>query len=214
MTTLLSVNNLSFEYGKEKVLDDVSFSLNEGDYAIFIGENGAGKSTFLKILLGMLKGTGEINFPEENHNIGYVPQIGVEYKADFPITCFELVSLALYPELKGLKILNSEQKKRVKDALFTVQMEEYRDKLFFDLSGGQRQRVLIAKALVSKPKLLILDEPTNGLDDKMKSQLYELLSHLNKFHGITILLVTHDINYAKNFEGRVFEIKDGKIREV
>lgn len=214
MSVILSVDNLSFDYGKEKVLEDVSFSLNEGDFALFIGENGAGKSTFLKLLLGQLKGRGEINFSEGNYNIGYVPQIGVEYKADFPITCFELVSLALYPELKGLKILNWDQKKRVEDALYTVQMEEYKDKLFFDLSGGQRQRVLIAKALVSKPKLLILDEPTNGLDDKIKAQIYELLSHLNLTHGITILLVTHDMDYAQNFNGRVFEIRDKKIREV
>lgn len=214
---LLEIKNLSFKYSDDLILDDINFDVYKGDYIALIGSNGAGKSTLIKLILNQLNPLfGTISFYIENglKDIGYVPQLSVPASLEFPITVTELLSLSLYPRNKGFKKLKDFDIERIENALNLVGMAKYRDRLYTELSGGQRQRVLIAKALVSTPEFLILDEPMTGVDKESKESLFHLLSHINREHNITILMITHDLDEIEDNVNKVFEIKDKKIREV
>lgn len=214
---LLEIKNLSFKYSDELVLDDINFDVYRGDYIALIGSNGAGKSTLVKLILNQLKPlTGTVSFYTKNglNDIGYVPQLSVPSSLEFPITVGELLSLALYPRNKGFRKLKSYDREKITSALNLVGMEKYRDRLYTELSGGQRQRVLIAKTLVATPEFLILDEPMTGVDRESKESLFNLLSHINREHNITILMITHNLEEVEENVNKVFEIKDEKIREV
>ncbi|MDU1954713.1 MULTISPECIES: metal ABC transporter ATP-binding protein [Peptoniphilus] len=214
---LLEIKNLSFKYSDDLILDDINFDVYKGDYIALIGSNGAGKSTLIKLILNQLNPLfGTISFYIENglKDIGYVPQLSVSASLEFPITVTELLSLSLYPRNKGFKKLKDFDIERIENALNLVGMAKYRDRLYTELSGGQRQRVLIAKALVSTPEFLILDEPMTGVDKESKESLFHLLSHINREHNITILMITHDLDEIEDNVNKVFEIKDKKIREV
>lgn len=214
---LLEIKNLSFKYSDDLILDDINFDVYKGDYIALIGSNGAGKSTLIKLILNQLNPLfGTISFYIENglKDIGYVPQLSVSASLEFPITVTELLSLSLYPRNKGFKKLKDFDIERIENALNLVGMAKYRDRLYTKLSGGQRQRVLIAKALVSTPEFLILDEPMTGVDKESKESLFHLLSHINREHNITILMITHDLDEIEDNVNKVFEIKDKKIREV
>ncbi|MFR9276684.1 metal ABC transporter ATP-binding protein [Peptoniphilus senegalensis] len=214
---LLEIKNLSFKYSDELVLDDINFDVYRGDYIALIGSNGAGKSTLVKLILNQLKPlTGTVSFYTKNglKDIGYVPQLSVPSSLEFPITVGELLSLALYPRNKGFRKLKSYDREKITSALNLVGMEKYRDRLYTELSGGQRQRVLIAKTLVATPEFLILDEPMTGVDRESKESLFNLLSHINREHNITILMITHNLEEVEENVNKVFEIKDEKIREV
>ncbi|MCD1147455.1 metal ABC transporter ATP-binding protein [Peptoniphilus sp. KCTC 25270] len=220
MNTILKVENLYFSYGHEWVIEGANLSMERGDFGALIGSNGAGKTTLIKLLLGILKpnkGTISLEGKERKagidySNVSYVPQLmaGVEH---FPITVEELIGLSLYRELKGWKRLNDSQKKRIHDSLKLVGLEDKEKELYQNLSGGQRQRVLIAKALVSLPEILIMDEPTTGIDAKTRKNLFHLLSHLNQDHNITILMITHDLHAVEAILNRVFVLDEGKIYE-
>ena len=214
---LLEIKNLSFKYSDELVLDDINFDVYRGDYIALIGSNGAGKSTLVKLILNQLKPlTGTVSFYTKNglKDIGYVPQLSVPSSLEFPITVTELLSLALYPKNKGFRKLKSYDREKITSALKLVGMEKYKDRLYTELSGGQRQRVLIAKTLVATPEFLILDEPMTGVDRESKESLFYLLSHINREHNITILMITHNLEEVEENVNKVFEIKDEKIREV
>ncbi|MDU1043794.1 MULTISPECIES: metal ABC transporter ATP-binding protein [Peptoniphilus] len=214
---LLEIKNLSFKYSDDLILDDINFDVYKGDYIALIGSNGAGKSTLIKLILNQLNPLfGTISFYIENglKDIGYVPQLSVSASLEFPITVTELLSLSLYPRNKGFKKLKDFDIERIENALNLVGMAKYRDRLYTELSGGQRQRVLIAKTLVSTPEFLILDEPMTGVDKESKESLFHLLSHINREHNITILMITHDLDEIEDNVNKVFEIKDKKIREV
>ncbi len=214
---LLEIKNLSFKYSDDLILDDINFDVYKGDYIALIGSNGAGKSTLIKLILNQLNPLfGIISFYIENglKDIGYVPQLSVSASLEFPITVTELLSLSLYPRNKGFKKLKDFDIERIENALNLVGMAKYRDRLYTELSGGQRQRVLIAKTLVSTPEFLILDEPMTGVDKESKESLFHLLSHINREHNITILMITHDLDEIEDNVNKVFEIKDKKIREV
>ncbi|NMW84837.1 ABC transporter ATP-binding protein [Peptoniphilus sp. AGMB00490] len=214
---LLEIKNLSFKYSDELVLDDINFDVYRGDYIALIGSNGAGKSTLVKLILNQLKPlTGTISFYTKKglKDIGYVPQLSIPSSLEFPITVIELLSLALYPKNKGFKKLKEYDREKIFNALNLVGMEKYKDRLYTELSGGQRQRVLIAKTLVATPEFLILDEPMTGVDRESKNSLFHLLSHINRKHAITILMITHNLEEVEENVNKVFEIKDEKIREV
>ena len=214
---LLEIKNLSFKYSDDLVLDDINFDVYRGDYIALIGSNGAGKSTLVKLILNQLKPlTGTVSFYTKNglKDIGYVPQLSVPSSLEFPITVTELLSLALYPKNKGFRKLKAYDREKITSALKLVSMEKYMDRLYTELSGGQRQRVLIAKTLVATPEFLILDEPMTGVDRESKESLFHLLSHINREHNITILMITHNLEEVEENVNKVFEIKDEKIREV
>ncbi|MGI5949934.1 metal ABC transporter ATP-binding protein, partial [Peptoniphilus sp.] len=153
----------------------------------------------------------DVNFSD----IGYVPQIDASTNLQFPITVFELVSLALFSKDKrGFNRINKADRDKVMQALQIVKMQDYSKNLYSELSGGQRQRVLIAKTLVSTPKFLVLDEPMTGIDKESRQSLLKLLEHINKSHNITILMITHDLAEVRENVTKIYTVADHKIREV
>ncbi len=199
---IIEVKNVSFAYAQEQVLKNISINVHEGDYLGVIGPNGGGKTTFLKIMLGLLKPTqgqvllfGEPLKKFKNWSkIGYVPQKAVNFDAQFPATVFEVVLMGCYAKRGLLRWSTREDKKRVEEVLEQVGMLDFRNRLIGDLSGGQQQRVFIARALVAQPEVMFLDEPTAGIDVKKQEQFYTLLKQLNVSLNLTLVLVSHDID--------------------
>ena len=191
---ILKVNGLSLGYEKQVVIKDISFEVNNKDFILVIGSNGAGKSTLIKGILGILKPiSGEIIYDSETKNhIGYMPQ---ETKVDrnFPASVMEIVLSGLINKMGRRPFYNKEDKKKALEALKILKIENLEKKIFSELSGGQRQKVLLARSLCATTNLLILDEPSNNLDQESKVEFYSTLKHLNEGHGITIIMITHDI---------------------
>ncbi len=208
MEELINVKNLCFSYRNEKILNNINFSINKGDFVGITGANGSGKSTLLKLILGFLKpDEGKIDFLKNQDNlmIGYVPQNNHEKTISFPITAEEIISMSVKK--------SEHSNEKIENVLELVDMTEKRHYNYNKMSGGEQERIMIAKALVNDPEILIFDEPTAGLDQSSKENLFEILKHLNSFHGITILIVTHELDFAKDYFNRVFRL-DGEFSEV
>ena len=197
---VIETENLSYK----DILTNVSVGIKRGEYAAIIGPNGGGKSTFIKLILGLLKPTGGVIriFGREQaafadkQKIGYVPQGVSRVDENFPISVEEVVRLGL-PQKGGifgaLSKITSEERDLTLSSMQKMGVLELKNRRISDLSGGQRQRVMIARALASKPQILILDEPNTGVDTGSQKSFYELLAKLNKEEGITVLFVTHDL---------------------
>ena len=183
---MVIIKNLTFKYNNEIVLDNINLEIKKDDYLALIGPNGGGKTTLIKLILGLLKPTsGEIKL--QTNKIGYVPQY-TNFSLDIPI---RVVDVVLQGRLNKFKFFyNNEDKKIALEKLKLVNMENFANKKISQLSGGQRQRVLIARALVSEPEILILDEPTSAIDIKGQKEIYQILKDLN----ITKIIISHDIN--------------------
>lgn len=202
---LIELQNISFQYDYTKVLSQLSLTIHEGDYVALLGPNGSGKSTLLKIILGLLKpSSGNITlFGEDAAKfkkrewIGYVSQKANAFNGGFPATVKEVVASGLTKKLGLFKRKANNQDALVKEALEAVDMYPYLNRNIGELSGGQQQRVFIARALIAKPKMLILDEPTVGIDKENVAIFYQLMEKLNKA-GMTLLIVTHDMNVIEN----------------
>lgn len=187
---VVAINNISFSYHGQSVLNKINLTIKRGEFLGIIGPNGSGKTTLLKIILGLLKPhTGSVNlFGTPLHRfrqwskLGYVPQKAGLSAVPFPITVDEVVSLSIHDE------------EAIAAALQAVDMVPARKKLLSELSSGQQQRVFIARALASKPQLLILDEPTVGVDIDAQEKFYSLLRSLHKKEQLTLILVSHDID--------------------
>ena len=197
---LINISNLYYKYHKTDVLENINLSIKDDDFLAIIGPNGGGKSTLLKLILGLLTPvTGKIEKKLKNSLIGYVPQ-NTNLNIDFPITALEIVLMGHIVSKKRIFGYSKEDIACAMDSLKKVSMEKFANSKIGDLSGGQRQRVFIARALCSNPKIMLLDEPTASIDVKGQREIYELLKELNKF--ICIVVVSHDIsvllNYAKN----------------
>lgn len=203
---VIEIDNVSFQYDYTQVLQNISFSVQEGDFLALLGPNGSGKSTLLKIMLGLLKPmTGQVKMfgkPiqqfQEKELIGYVSQKSNAFNSGFPATVFEVVRSGLTKKVGLFKGFPKDAKKRVLEALQAVGMEAFVDRNIGQLSGGQQQRVFIARALVAKPKVLILDEPTVGIDHDNVQAFYNMLAELNVKQRITMILVTHDVDMVSN----------------
>ena len=202
----IELKNISAGYDNDIVIENINSNIYDGDFFGIIGPNGGGKSTLLKIILGLLnpiKGTVKIyeQIPKIGRkNIGYVPQYS-EYDKQYPISVWDVVLMGRR-SVRGIHpIYSSDDKKATVEALKKVSMLEYKKRHISELSGGQRQRVFIARALVSNPKILLLDEPTASIDKDLQINFYNLLKELNK--NVTILLVTHDIGVISSYVTRV-----------
>jgi zinc transport system ATP-binding protein len=194
---IVEMVDVSFMYENTSVLEHITLGIHDGDYLGVIGPNGGGKTTLLKIMLGLLKPTsGEIKI--NGHRIGYVPQRAVNFDLAFPATVMEVVEMGRYAKKGIFKNLNKTDAIAVKEALERVEMWEYRNKLIGELSGGQQQRVFIARALAGNPKIVFLDEPTVGVDIGASEKFYELMHRLNRDMGLTLVLVSHDIGVIAN----------------
>ena len=203
MQPIINVDNLSYYYDSFPSLDHVSFSVEKGDFLGIIGPNGAGKTTLFQCILGILNNfSGEISLFGSNikqnkkilQRIGYVPQ-KKSVEQTFPATVSEIVSLGVIG--KDIK------KESIESAIDFVELGSYRYKRIGELSEGQQQRVIIAKALVKQPELLILDEPTTGIDSVAQNKFYDLLTRLNKDRGITIIWSSHDMNAVEKLASKV-----------
>ena len=201
MQAIIEIKDLYYRYEKESVLEDITITVPDGAFLAIVGPNGSGKSTLLKLILGLLKLQRgnivlfgqEINKFKDWQKIGYVSQKANSFNTGFPATVFEVVSSGLTKKLGLFTFFKKEHRQRVIEALDAVGMKAFSHRNIGELSGGQQQRVFIARALVSEPKLLILDEPTVGVDAENVHSFYEMLGDLNSSRGITLLLVTHDI---------------------
>lgn len=218
---ILRLKNVTFSYGNSVILDDVGTAIHEGDFLGIVGPNGSGKSTLLKICLGMIKpqkGSIEIFDTPINRfkgwgKIGYIPQKATAFNQGFPATVEEVVKANLYPIIGLAGRAGKKHKAQVDEALDTVGMKDYKQRLVGRLSGGQQQRVFIAKALVSAPRIIFMDEPTVGIDSKSEESFYELMETLNKRKNITLVMVTHDIGAIDKRINRILCLSDGKILE-
>ncbi len=208
---LVRVREVSFSYDTVPVLEDVSFSIFRGDFLALLGSNGSGKTTLVKIILGLLKPRrGRVFLMERPleefdawSKIGYVPQKATHIDPMYPASVREVLAMALLSGRKHLAARRSDPAAAIDLALKRVGMEPYRNRPIGSLSGGQQQRVIIARAIVNKPELLFLDEPTAGLDAATQETFYELLHGLNKDQEITIVLVTHDIGIVNKHVSKV-----------
>ena len=198
---IIEVDDVSFFYGDQPVLEKVTLNIHEGDYLALIGPNGAGKTTLLKIMIGLLKPAAgrirlfdrDIRDFKDHFKIAYVPQQTDRFDLNFPLTAYEVVALGRYGRLGIGRRLEMADKEAVRGALEQVGLWEQRDRLIGELSGGQKQRIFIARALAGEPRVIFLDEPARGLDHSSQEELYQILGALNRDQGITLVLVSHDI---------------------
>lgn len=199
MAPVVSLQDVNFSYQDAAVLKNVSFDLQPGEFVGIIGPNGGGKTTLLKLILGFLKpNTGKIQVFGEpprgsRQPIGYVPQ-SLRFDKQFPISVLELVLEGRLSHLPWYGQFSKTDKEAALNALERVGMLDFRHRSFGNLSGGQAQRALIARALASEPRLLILDEPTASVDNQAEAEIYAILKSLQ--HTITILMVTHNLQAA------------------
>lgn len=198
----IKLENVNFYYGNNPVLENLSFSVYKGEYLGIIGPNGGGKTTLIKIILGLLhptSGTVKI-FGQDHHDfkeryrIGYVPQRVTQADRDFPATVFEVVRSGRVARLGVFNRFSKRDIEVVDRAMELAGIAKYRNTLVGNLSGGERQRVFIARALASEPEILILDEPTVGVDIGAQKTFYEFLSSLNRDHHMTIIFISHDVD--------------------
>ena len=203
MQPIVKVNDLSYYYDSFLSLDHISFSVEKGDFLGIIGPNGAGKTTLFQCILGLENNySGEICLFGSDikqskkflQRIGYVPQ-KKSVEQNFPATVAEIVSLGV--------IGRDIKRDSIESAIEFVELAAYRNKRIGELSEGQQQRVIIAKALVRQPELLILDEPTTGIDSATQDKFYDLLTRLNKEKRITIVWSSHDMNAVEKLASRV-----------
>lgn len=202
----IEVNNVSFKYDDDFVLENISFSVNAGEYLGLIGPNGGGKTTLLKIILGLLKPTtgtvkifgNDVNNSKTLLQIGYVPQRITRGDFHLPATVEEIVSSGRIARRGLLKWLNQEDKIAIEKAMETSEVIKYRNRSINKLSGGEQQRVFIARALAGQPKILILDEPVAGVDIASQDKFYTFLQDINQTLGLTIIFVSHDIDVIAN----------------
>lgn len=208
---LIQLEDVNFKYGQSSVLKNINLTVKSGEFWALIGPNGSGKSTLLSIILGLLKpSTGSVELfgaPlelfKERERIGYVSQKSNSFNSGFPATVFEVVRSGLTRKTGLYKRFRATDSKKAMDALTIVGMSEFAKQNIGELSGGQQQRVFIARALVGEPELLIMDEPTVGIDQQNVATFYSMLNELNRDHGLAIVLVTHEIDLVTDLATHV-----------
>lgn len=208
---MIEIDHLTFAYEEKIVLDDIQWTIREGEFWGLFGPNGSGKSTLMKCILGLLKPQyGEIRvmgnsaFHRKNGmKIGYVSQKANSFDRGFPATVQEVVASGLAGKKGLFRRLNHQDWKKVDEALEQVGLIDLKKRNIGNLSGGQQQRVFIARALVAEPKILVLDEPTVGMDVQSTEAFYTLLSRLHREEKLTLLLVTHEMGVFTTYVNRV-----------
>ncbi len=215
-------DQISFAYHKIPVLSGIDLKVGKSSLTVLLGANGAGKSTLMKLLLGELHpsqgcvelfGTCATKF-KDWHRISYLPQNALERNQSFPANVFEIVRAHLYSVRKRDNLRGRDIDAKVYDALEMVGMRDYAKRQISRLSGGQQQRVMLAGVLAAGSDLLLLDEPTTGVDRQTVVELYELLRKLCHEHDLTILLITHDTSQAVMYADEVYCLEDGTLVEL
>lgn len=207
---IILCDDLSISYNKTAVLKDLSFTVDEGDYLCIVGENGSGKSTLIKCLLGLeIPDTGHIVTEKSLFNhIGYLPQQTTIQK-DFPATVYEVVLSGFLNDLGNRLFYTQNHKNTAKQMLDVFGITDIMNKSYRTLSGGQQQRVLLARAMCSTNRLLLLDEPVTGLDPLAVSDFYKIMQKVNKEQKITIIMVSHSIPEAVREANKILHLGEG-----
>lgn len=196
---LVKLESVNAGYGEEPVLIDIDFEIYKQDFIGIIGPNGGGKTTLLKVILGILKpysGTVEYNLSRKIKSIGYLPQFN-QVDEQFPITVLDVVLSGLMLKNRVITRYTKRDKKKAESMLERMGILDLKNKTIGELSGGQMQRVFLSRAIISKPEMLILDEPNTYVDNKFEGELYEILRELND--EMAILLVTHDLGTITSY---------------
>lgn len=207
---LLSGHNISLGYEGKTVADPITFSVSSGDYLFIVGENGSGKSTLMKTILGLLPPLeGKIILGNElKHNeIGYLPQ-QTEVQRDFPASVREVVLSGCLNRTGLRPFYTHREKEAAAENMERLGISGLAKHCYRELSGGQQQRVLLARALCAAGKILLLDEPVSGLDPKAAMDLYQIIRELNETHGLTIVMISHDIPAAIKYASHILHIKE------
>ena len=210
--SLIEIRNLSLGYDKDIILKHVNLDIEENDFICIVGPNGSGKSTLVKGILGLIKPIkGKVKYNGLKQNfIGYMPQ-ETKVDANFPASVFEIVLSGTLNSEKYKMFYTKSQKETAMNNMKLLGIEKLKNKSFCDLSGGQRQKVLLARSLSATTKLLILDEPSNNLDSKSKSELYKTIIDLNKNHGITVIMITHDLDHDNLIGNKILSLRENDI---
>ena len=218
---IVDVDHLSFEYGNRRVLHNLNFSIRQGDYAVLTGENVSGKSTLMKVLSGELEsakgrvviaGSDSLTAALHRIRIGYMPQNGTSRNAFFPATVEEIMETGMYhPFWKKWAV--KDKKERICRTLEEMGMKDALNRRIGELSGGQQQRVMLARVLISKPQLLLLDEPAVGVDQESLRQLAAVLKRRNQEEAMTIFLITHGNQAVFSGANRFFKMEEGGVEE-
>lgn len=204
---MIKFENVSFSFGEKAILSDIDFTLNDGEFIGILGPNGGGKSTFLRLSLGLLKPTsGKVIFDDKK--ISYIAQTTSISDSSFPATVEEVIKLGLVDDRISIF---KRSKPLVEEMLKKMNLYEFRKRLVNELSGGQLQRVKIAKALISNPTLLVLDEPDAGMDEESHENLLSIINELHK-NRVSILFVSHHPHDLEKAD-KIYFIEDGKILE-
>lgn len=222
MDEILSLKHLSFSYDDKSILEDVNLSIRKGDFVAIMGENGAGKSTLLKLILGILSPKqGDIEILGESmkqfnswQKVGYLSQQVLKKHQQFPATCEEIVRANLFSKIGFLRFATKKHREQARAAIEAVGMAGYEKKLIHELSGGQQQRIMLAHVLVSEPDLIILDEPTTGVDQEAIVTFYELLKKLNEERQMTIIMVTHEMQKSLEYINRQLYLQEKQMVEA
>ena len=216
---MIQLNHVKFGYSDTEVLEEINLTIHEGEYVVLTGENGSGKRTLMRLILGEMKpDEGEIilmnNDPRLKKRIGYVSQNGISKNQSFPATVEEIMITGLYQELGLFHLPHKKHKNKIKETLRDFGMEEFLKRRIGELSGGQQQRVAIARALVNEPKVLLLDEPLGALDAKIRKQMQVELKKIQQEVGITFIYVTHDQEEALSMSDTVVVMNNGEIQQI
>jgi ABC-type Mn2+/Zn2+ transport system ATPase subunit len=208
---LIALRDASFGYENQPILEHVSFTVEAGDFVGLLGPNGAGKTTLLRGIVGLippLAGSLEYGFDGDSNPIGYVPQRDA-LDPIFPLTAAEVVLMGTYARLRPLRPVGRAERGVAAECLEQVGMQAVAEQRFSALSGGQKQRVLIARALAADPCVLVLDEPTAGVDPGASAAIMEVVARFNRDRRLTVLLVTHQLRMLRPLAGVVVWVQDG-----
>lgn len=204
----ITCKNLTLGYENRAIQENLNFSINTGDYLCIVGENGSGKSTLMKTLLHLqppISGTIELGDGLRKNEIGYLPQQTLVQR-DFPASVKEIVLSGCQGRCGWRPFYNKEDKEIARKSMEKMMIQDLQDRCYRELSGGQQQRVLLARALCAAKKILLLDEPVSGLDPKVTAEMYQLIQNLNKRDGITIIMISHDIEAAVRYATHILHI--------
>jgi zinc transport system ATP-binding protein len=204
---MIVINDLSFSYGDNKILENINLTINENDFISIIGHNGSGKTTFIKLIIGLLKpssGNIFINRGKNGSNlIGYINQGSINTK--LPITVDEVINIGK---------LNKNNSTQMEEFLKILGIEELKNRLYKNLSGGQKQKVNIARCLMQESKVILLDEPNSFLDSKSQIEIMEILKKINKENNITIVMISHNLDFVKKYSNKIFLLENKNLFRV
>jgi ABC-type Mn2+/Zn2+ transport system ATPase subunit len=212
--TLITFEDLSIGYNGQSVLSGISFSVPRASFTAILGANGSGKSTLLKTLLGLQPPiAGKMHVARSGGNpvvFGYVPQ-AIQFDPLYPLTGFDVALMGTYGRIRPGRFVPSSERAFARECLHATAADGFAHRNFAELSGGQKQRVLIARALAARPDVLVLDEPTAGVDLAATHALLEFISDIHQQQKLTVLLVTHDLPLVRKHAQQVVWLHDGKV---